>query len=443
MNEPVDLKTKTAMVVDCGLFSHFAETLAKDYGKVLFFNPSWKRAFPMSRERYIADGLPNVEVVKNFYDEKDRADIFIFPDGGHGDWQIDLLKQGKLVWGSRRADELEQDRWAFKQEILKGLDMPVQPMERLVGITKLREHLKKHKGEVKYVKLSEERGDMESGRYEGDYDMANEAWLKQLDVTLGVLADDTEFIAEDKIDAVVEMGGDHYCIDGRYPESTLWGLEQKNASYIGAMVAYGDLPEPIQWANEKLSPILAQLGYRGGYSSELRVTKTGKVFYSDPCFRFPSPPSQGYPLVIGNWGDITWYGAQGILVKPRKLADYLIIAMIYAEHCDTRWLKYTYPKELADHYRFSFSMMLNGQRWTLPQHCEMEMMGAVCVGDDNLVDGLKRIKEYAGKLEGHNLHVRTDALLDGIVSIHAAQKAGYRFGDGKIPDLGNAAEILI
>jgi len=437
------INTLTAMVIDTGIFSHFAEALATQYKTVLYHNPAWKRAFPLSRELYVGSDLPNIEVCPDFYDGKDRADVFIFPDGGHGGWQQDLVSQGKKVWGGRHADAMEQDRWAFKQDILKSLDMPVQPMVRIVGLGKLREYLKKHQGEVKYVKLSETRGDMESCRYEGDYESANEAWIKALDSELGPIADDTEFVVEDPIPTVVEMGGDHYNIDGAFPDPTLWGYELKDCGYLGAMVPYSELPEPILWANDKLAPIFKEYGYRGGYSSELRVTKEGKVFYLDPCLRFPSPPSQLYPLLIDNWGEITYYGAQGIMVNPKKKADYGVLAMIYAEKCDERWIKYDYPKALAENFRFSFSMIVNGGRWTSPQRCGMQAMGAVCAVDDNPTDAIKKLVEYSSKLSGHNFDIKLDAIPKGIAEIHVAARQGYKFGKAKVPSVADVANMII
>ncbi len=59
--------------------------------------------------------------------------------------------------------------------------------------------------------------------------------LDQLAVKLGPLAADFPFLCDAPIDAVVETGIDEFCIDGKWPEVVVQGIEAKDKAYIGAV----------------------------------------------------------------------------------------------------------------------------------------------------------------------------------------------------------------
>src|ERR1700734_2404600 len=109
----VNLKEKTAIVHDNGLFIEIAITLSKYFKKVYYYMP-WKNGFPKSNQYIVGEGMEGIEVIHNFWDYKDKADIFIFPDIYDGDVQMELLRQNKLVWGSRKGEDMELLRDGMK-----------------------------------------------------------------------------------------------------------------------------------------------------------------------------------------------------------------------------------------------------------------------------------------------------------------------------------------
>ena len=437
-----DLRTKTVCHVDQGLFTHVTEMLTRHFGRVLLHNPTWKTEFASSNRVYIGDGIPGVERVEDFWDIKDDVDLFVFSDILYGDWQDELVRQGKRVWGSRRADELELNRWEFKQDILKGeLNMPVQPMQKIIGLPKLREFLKNPKNSPKYIKISQTRGDMESRKHI-NYAISR-SWMDELAHRFGPLVDDMEFIVEDPIDATIEVGYDGYNIDGKYPDPAICGYEVKDAGYIGTVLPYSKLPDPLRYVNDKMAPVLKTYGYRGNLSTEIRVGKDGKYYYIDPCCREGSPPSQVLCELISNWGEIMWEGADGKLVAPVAAAKYGIQAFIYSERCDKHWTCYSFPKQLKRWFKFSYLCMIDGNTYTIPQNLGMSAMGSIVAIDDDLTGAIGKLVEYNDKLEGDGLDVRIDSLPKAVKEIHDAEKLNYSFGDGKIPTVSEIAEMVI
>ena len=150
--------TKTACVVDNVLFISLAETLAADFGQVLYTSP-WVSAFPTSAQILIGEGLPNVKRIDSIWSHLDEIDLFVYPDVYSSDEQLYLESINKRVWGSRRGDELEIQRKHAKTH-LKSVGLDIGPYKVVTGTKALRAYLEHH--ENQFVKISRTRGDAET-----------------------------------------------------------------------------------------------------------------------------------------------------------------------------------------------------------------------------------------------------------------------------------------
>ena len=275
-----DLKQLTCRVYDCGNFLPFALMLTRHYGRVEYFTP-WLDAYPTSSELDIGKGFEEQNFFKcvNFWEDIDDVDIFVFPDIGAADVQDQLVRMGKLVWGSRQCEQLEMFR-AEAKELMKKMGMPVNPYEVITGIDALREYLKEV--DDRYIKVSHVRGDCESFhhiRYE-----LTEPRLNELEHHLGPKAKILEFIVEEPIKSKIEVGYDGFTIDGDFPRTNcIFGYEIKDAGYAGAILPYNALPEPVKWVNAKMAPMFRKYNYRGCWSDEIRVGEDNKFYLLDPC----------------------------------------------------------------------------------------------------------------------------------------------------------------
>ena len=253
-----DLKDKCVLVRDYGLFVTWAQKLAESFGRVLYYCP-YKSAFPRSQQYAIGTGLEGVERITNFWDHIDEADLFFFPDVYDGDLQVALREMGKPVWGAAKGEELELMRWQTKLFLKKDLHLPVQPVERIVGVDELRVYLKE--SENKYVKISLLRGDFETFHHI-NYQLS-EPILDEIENKLGPWKESKEFIVEDAIDDAVEVGYDGFTIDGQYPDPAFFGYEIKDVAFVGTVRPYQKLPKQLKEVNEKLSPVFESYNYRG------------------------------------------------------------------------------------------------------------------------------------------------------------------------------------
>ena len=108
-----DLSTKSCLVYDHGLFVELAARLARDFGRVYYYNP-WQSNYPKESAALVGKDLDGVIVEnpldKNVFELISTVDIVIFPDVHDGGLQTYLRGQGVKVWGSGEGEILELDR---------------------------------------------------------------------------------------------------------------------------------------------------------------------------------------------------------------------------------------------------------------------------------------------------------------------------------------------
>lgn len=379
---------------------------------MLYFSP-WISSFPTSNSILIGDGVPGLERVKYPLKHLDEVDLHVFPDVYFSDVQLELERQGKRVWGARNGDIIELYRYEAKQ-LFKKLGLPVGEYWVVDGLDDLRAFLRDHPDV--WIKVSCARGDMESW-HSVSYDLS-EPRLDELEHRLGAKKHIAEFIVEATIEPACEVGFDGYTVDGQFPQGpVLFGKEEKDTSYFGHVVEYKDLPEPLRFVNEKLSPWLAQQCYRGWFSTEVRITKDGTPYLIDPCCRLGSPPSELYQEMFSNWADVVWNGADGQITELEPVAEYGVLAMVHSAWADKNWQPIHFPQEIDRLIKLRNWTRINGVDYCVPQSVSLPEIGAVIGMGGTVKEAWQQCRDAADTLKGYFVEVKladTAALLDGI-----------------------------
>jgi hypothetical protein len=269
--------SKSCTLIDNGLFCELGIKLSADFGQVNYYSPC-EGAFPKSSQRRVGDGIPGLTRCNEWADVVDETDLWVFPDVYWGGLQLHLESLGKRVWGSRKGEELEVERDASKR-YFKKLGLPVGKWYEIIGLDNLRKHLKEHDNQ--WVKCNGTRGDFETFQSKNYKNI--EPKLDELEHNLGAMKKILKFIVEDELDHRVEIGYDGYCVDGRYPDECVAGIEIKNLGYVGYVRKYADLPEEITGFNEKISDAMKGYRYRNFFSTEIRVGKDHVPYMVDAC----------------------------------------------------------------------------------------------------------------------------------------------------------------
>lgn len=424
----------TACVIDNGLSVSFAERLSRKpggFGRVMYYCP-WMTAFPSPHLAKIGTGYPGVERIHNLFDEIEAIDLFIFLDVHFGDLQEYLRRQGKMVWGSGKAEEMELYRWSMRQMMqLPSVNLPVGEADLITGLPALREFLKAQKKTV-YVKVSEYRGIGETFRSDS-CDLVKQR-LNAMQHDLGPLADEQKFIVEQQIETDMEVGIDSYNIDGEFPKLVTAGVEVKDCGYFGAAMPYKDLPEPIRVVNAKLKPIFKSYRNRGLFSSEIRVGKDKKPYFIDATLRAPSPPGELMQQWYSNWPEIMLRGAQGILIEPIIPKQYGFEFIIYTDFAPKEWQAVQFPDAIASYVRLYNSLKRGNTYWIVPTDGELAQIGGVTGFGDTMKEAIAQAQEHADQITGDRIEVKGDLVSKMLELLREYKAKGVTFGKDAIPE---------
>lgn len=418
-----NLGDKVVCVIDYGSFIYVAQKLCGTYGTVFYHNPSWKTSFPKWNGQMVGVGVDGIEVIDSIWPYFDDIDLFVFTDLFQGEFQQWLVDQGKLVFGSGIGSVMETDRADFK-ELMKENKMPVNKYEVIHGLDNLKEYLTDK--EDKYIKTTGNyRGEMETFHFQSMrlsksvFDMYNH--------TLGLAKYSQEFIVEDPIQDAEEIGSDIVVVDGKYPSKGMWGIEIKDAGYLGIISEYDNFPSYIKYVNHKLSNAFASYGYRGPYSNEIRVTKKGIAYLTDMTCRFPEPPTSLYLEMYDNYGEIVWDVASGIVPDIKNKFRYGAEIIIKSEHAKTEPQEIYFPEAIKKYVKIKNLAVVNGIRYFVPQNVEMAEIGAVIGMGNTLEEAISQAKDNAKQVEGFELHINCEAMDDAQEQIDKMPAYGIKF----------------
>ena len=420
-------------VVDRGLFPHIALCIAKQAKHVYFTGPPHE-VMETIRDAAICDGFDNVEVVDSLWDVKNESDVFVFPDVGFGGEQRELVSQGFPVWGHRGADELEIMKGLFL-DTLESLGMDVPPHERIKGFSRLKEYLADNPD--KYIKISKYRGDWETFHYRNE--LQDGAELEIRGIRLGPFREHTTFYVFDPIEAIIEDGADTWNIDGRWPKNVMHAVEKKDRGLIGAIQPVADIDERVWGVNEAFGLKLAEYGYRGPFSTEIRITEN-EVYFNDPTCRQGSPPSQLQTKLIKNLPEVILAGANGEVVEPDFGYEPVgAQALITSDREKDEWLAFPMDPELRDHVCSSFCCEVDGAVQIIPNPLENWAGWLVATGKDipEVVERMKELKELLP--EGFDCDLTAMANL--VRELEEAKEEGIEITDDKLPDPSAVLDI--
>lgn len=404
-----DKQKLKAIVVDnvAGAYFNIAIELRRWFD--VYYHTIDQSEFPTPVSRYIGTGYDGITRVNDFWSSVNDYDVFIFPDIYFKHYGNHLRSLGKMVWGGNQSEDIETSRSLFKDS-LQSVGLPIANTQYLTGLSNLESFMKKN-SDV-WIKISYFRGLAETFHH---IDMNQSMmWLNNIKSQLGPLAETQEFVIEDPIDVIAEVGYDGYTINGMMPNTQMWGVETKDSSYLGTWKKKEDMPSSVIDVNDKFGPILQKYKHTGFYSNEIRVGKDGKDYYTDPTMRAGSPPSNVYLNMISNWGDIIVSGCNGTLVEPTFTSKYGVELILKSNYCFSNFMPITIDPKYRANLKLKSSLNVDGVDYIVPGDqvggVEMEEFGSlVFVGDD--IDNLfNQCLEAAKTISCFGLSYDKDAL---------------------------------
>ena len=389
-----DLSGKSCCVVDNGIFSELARTLAKSFGQVWYTSP-WVSGFPVSVQMEVGEGQPDVERIDDALEVVGDCDLFVFPDIYQAPLQEHLQSLGKRVWGSRQGDELEIYRREAKEHFAEH-GIPQGEYEVVKGIDALRKYVKSNDKEKLWIKGNKARGDFETFAIEG-YALGKSK-LDDVETRLGPKAADMHYIVERNLRDTLDLAIDTFSIDGLYPQTAVLGTEEKGECYVGMVRPWAEMPDNLRNIYAKLTGTFRSYGYRNFLSLESRVDQK-HIYLGDPCCRAGSPPMEVQLNWIRNLAEILWEGADGTLVEPVYAGKYGVQLNVHSDWANDHWLAVECPEQWRESVKWRYDTMFGDQVYIAPQGAGPRI-GAVVACGDSLDGCMEQCKEISGELKG-------------------------------------------
>ena len=418
--DKVDLSDKTAIVYDRGgLYLYCAEKLAEKYKKVYYFLPD-SDAYPTSQKCVIGTGLKNIKRIHNLWEYIDKVDIIYDFDCYDGYFMNWLRDKGYVVFSSGLSAEVEVDKIYFL-ELLEELKLPVAETYLAEGLDDLEKYLEKHSGKTLFLK-NLHRGDFESRKFTS---MAQiRPFIDDLRKRLGSASNTIQVLVQHKIESECESGVDTFCIDGEYPDKCVIAYEDKDKCAV-AKVA-NSTPDILKGINDAFSKTFKKRGYRGNYSTEVRITKDGAPYFIDPTCRVPSPPGELLCEIFENWAESTWQIANGIIPELKEKAKYGVVVILTSAWYEDHELHVEYPAKYRQNIKLKNHTVQNGATYVIPNGNGV-FFGAIATWADKLQDAIDEATKIAELMEVDEFNFDKHTFDAAIKASKTGEKFGIKF----------------
>lgn len=415
-----------------GLFLPVAHRLSEGFKKVYHWS-AYEEGFSSIRKGVIGDGFPNIEWCRDPWDIKGQVDLFVFPDVELSGMQLELESQGYAVWGPRRADTIELNREKFLK-ILKDVGLDVPQYEVFTGLSALHEHLRDC--EDCYIKISRWRGDMETTHWRSW--KQDEGFLDYLAVRFGPAKEFIRFLVFDPIDADIELGGDTYCIDGNWPKLMLNGTEWKDKAYLGVVTDTKDMPRQVLEVMAAFAPEFEKERYRCEFSSEIRI-QGDKAYFIDPTCRGGLPSTGSQLKLWGNFPEIVWAGAHGVLVEPEPLGMYSAECVLKTKVPPGNWAVVELTEALKPWAMLANCCLIDGAYAFPPDDQHGEEIGWLVAIGDTPQATIESMREKVEMLP-EGVSAEFISLADILKEMDTAEEHGVQMSDDALPEPSTVIE---
>jgi len=419
----MDLKNKTAMVIDFGSYIGVARRLSKDFGRVLYYCPSDINGYREHGPYDIGRNVPGIERIHDVEQYEDEVDLFVFPDLYMIGKQEQLRKNGKLVFGSGRGQIMETDR-GYMKRLQAELGMPINDYEEVQGVYELEERLKMM--ENRYIKSSF-RGDNETFHHI-NYVLSKDK-LKAMKHNMGIFDRKEKYIIESPVESIAEVGIDTMVIDGEFLEESLTGIELKDVGYYGRMIKYGNLPRQLKDVTDRLAHTFMVYGYRGAYSNEVRISKDMTGYLIDQTCRFPQPPTSLMCLMYENFSEVLWEVASGNVPTVKYKESHGVQLIIKSDLAKMEEpVAVQFPYEYVDNIDIKSLVVDDNGTWYFnPSNYDMKEIGSISATGKSMKDALNKATKIAKLVKGFDIKVNTDCIEDAEKQIADLHKNGINY----------------
>lgn len=433
----IDISEITCAVIDAGTFVPLAKCMAEKVKKCFYYSPFEQEYLGIDR-CCVGDGEETFERVDEYMDPEffDQCDLWIFPDIGFGGLQRYLRREGKMVWGSMGASDLELFRTRFLK-VLREAGLPIVNSVKVDGLTALSEHLKGVKD--KWVKINRYREQMETWHHL-DYEHSQRE-LERLRIKFGPMSEHVIFVVQDSINGdedspVIEIGYDGWAITDtsgilQFPPCSFQGYELKNKLYLGSKLDASEQPDEVIFVNEKIAPFLAEYGYRNFWATEIRV-KDKVPYFIDPTARMAGQTMEHLLNTCTNLPEVILAGAEGRILDPEFEAPFAAEATLHYTQENDGWKTFVCPEEVEPYVKLYRYCKVDGA-YHFPPH-KLDELGVILGSGETIEESIESLKDHFELLKDCPVSIDLSGFADLLKQIHDAEDEGVEFTDQTVPE---------
>ena len=413
------MKPTIAVIEPGGLNLELAVLFAREGYETIYFSEHHE-ASPMGYKSAIGSGFDGVRHELDLADALDDADVIVCPDTHSQSYAKLAAQYGKPCFAAGESEQLEQDRLFFKK-LLQKLSLPVAPYDHGKGVEELEKHLRAVKD--RFIKFpGKYRGAVETIKHV-DWSKTRHEFWGQLLTELGGNQDIVDWISETPIDLVAEVAYDGLTVNGEFSRPGLVGIEAKDASYAGQIMA--DIPDLLKPCHEKLSPFLKEWQAKTAVSIEGMIAKDGQFFPTDPCLRFGHPVSSVQLCIFSNLCEWIVAAANGENIPIKTESKWGAAIEIKSDCLEENWVEVMFPDKLRPYVKLQNAKKEKGCYYVVPK----SFLAATAVGlGDTLKEAIETCLEVADQVECDGKHLDIDSLhCLRDETIPAAKEAGIPF----------------
>lgn len=194
----------------------------------------------------------------------------------------------------------------------------------------------------------------------------------------------------------------------------IFGLEVKDTGFVGKAMDLTSSPEPIRDVLNKFIPVMNKYHHTGFFSTEIRVGDDGYNYFTDPCVRAGSPPSNTYMRMISNWDELLIGGARGELIEPKFSSQYGCEIILKSTACCSNYMRVGFDKMFKDDICLKGSMIINDEYYVMPFEQagidDMKEFGSVSIVGNSIDEIMSKALDVANNIDCYGLMFKEDAL---------------------------------
>jgi hypothetical protein len=209
-------------------------------------------------------------------------------------------------------------------------------------------------------------------------------------------------------------------LNGFLPKNVMWGLEQKDQSYVGKIQLYNEIPSQLKETTDKLLPVFTQERSKMSFSTEIRIDKEHS-YLTDFTGRMPNPPYQLHLEMIDNLGEIFYYGSQGVMKEPIYNSKYGAVAIIKSGFAEDNWLAIDIPKDKRKWAKMMCSCIIDDEVYCAPIN-HFDECGAVIGIGNTLMEAIDNCKDNAEDIKGDSVEIETTSLDEALKTLEDMEK---------------------